>query len=149
MFFFPITCFRGSNKCELLIIPVTWLCYGLSPDSVFKPKCWLFLSFVHLLFSIHYSAFTPLKSSSPSILRYIFNKCILTIIYVSNWNRNIWAYKIFWEMFINPRTITNNFLLKKANKASSIHTTYSCATKKKLYQPWTLSFILKAQGECG
>ena len=34
-------------------------------------------------------------------------------------------------MFINPRTITNNFLLKKANKASSIHTTYSCAKKKK------------------
>ena len=33
-------------------------------------------------------------------------------------------------MFINPRTITNNFLLKKANKASSIHTTYSCAKKK-------------------
>ena len=85
--FFPITCFRGSNKCELLIIPVAWLCYGLSPDSVFKPKCWLLLSFVNLLFSIHYSAFTPLKSSSPSILRYIFNKCILTIIYVSNRER--------------------------------------------------------------
>ena len=33
-------------------------------------------------------------------------------------------------MFINPRTITNNFLLKKANKASSIHTTYSWAKKK-------------------
>ena len=34
-------------------------------------------------------------------------------------------------MCINPRTITYNFLLKKANKASSIHTTYSCAKKKK------------------